>query len=319
MDRGLFGYVLRRLAQGVVVLLLVSMITFFLVNIAPGGPKAMMRMETTAEQRAALAEQLDLNEPLHVRYLSWLRDAINGDFGLSLNSREPVRPLILERLQNTALLAFTALGLSILVGIPLGIYSAIRRNSWFDHAATLFSTLGMSIPDFWFGIVLIMFFAVKWRLLPTSGMATIGAPFSLEDRLLHLIMPAVVLMLVILPNIVRFARSSMLEVLGQDFIRTARAKGASPFQVIFRHAVRNALIPVVTMIGLLVPTLLGGSVIAESVFSWPGMGRLAVEASMSRDYTMIMGVTMVAGVLVVVTNLIVDLTYSILDPRIRHE
>lgn len=312
------AYIGRRLGQGIVVLWLITLVTFLLVNVAPGGPGVVMRMETTAEQREALIRQLGLDQPLHIRYINWLAQAARGDFGVSMNSREPVLPLVLERLGNTAVLAAATLTLSLVVGLALGIVAALRRNSWVDHLATALSTLGVSVPDFWFGILLIMLLSVRWNLLPSGGMATVGADFSLTDRLRHLIMPAFVLTLVILPNIVRFMRSSLLEVLHQDFIRTARAKGAAPARVVLRHALRNALIPVLTMLGLLVPALLGGSVIAESVFAWPGMGRLAVEAAMGRDYPVIMAVTVVAGVVVVITNLVVDLAYSIVDPRIRH-
>ncbi|ADU50801.1 binding-protein-dependent transport systems inner membrane component [Thermaerobacter marianensis DSM 12885] len=311
-------FAVRRLLQGLVVLWVITVVTFLLVNVAPGGPGAVLRMETTAEQREALIRQLGLDQPLPARYARWLGGALRGDFGLSMNSREPVMPLVLERLGNTAVLAAATLVLSLAVGLALGVAAALRRGTWIDHAATLISTLGVSVPDFWFGILLIMALSVQWNLLPSGGMATVGAGFSLADRLQHLVMPAFVLMLVILPNILRFVRSSLLEVLHQDFIRTARAKGAGPARVVLVHALRNALIPVLTMLGLLIPALLGGSVIAESVFAWPGMGRLAVEAAMGRDYPVIMAVTVVAGVVVVVTNLVVDLAYSLVDPRIRH-
>ncbi|MBX6351663.1 MAG: ABC transporter permease [Clostridia bacterium] len=300
-------------------MLVVSAVTFGLVNVAPGGPASMMHMETTAAEREAIVKQLHLDRPVYVRYAIWLAQALRGDFGASLNSRQPVMPLIRERLANTAQLGLSALVLAIAVGVPLGVVSALRRDTWVDHAATVVSTLGMSVPDFWLGILLIMLFSVSLHVLPPSGMATIGEPFSLADRIDHLAMPASVLTLVVLPNIVRFARSSLVEVLSQDYIRTAHAKGVPARAVVSRHALRNALIPVVTILGLLVPALLGGSAIVESVFGWPGMGRLAVEASMNRDYTMIMGVTVVAAAVVVATNLVVDLAYSALDPRIRYD
>lgn len=319
MPAGVWKYVTRRLAQGVVVLGIVTAVTFFLVNAAPGGPAALIRMETTVAQREALTRQLHLDQPIYERYLLWLGAALRGDFGVSLNSREPVMPMIRQRLAHTLVLAVSSLVLSIAVGIPLGIVSALRRNTWVDHVATVVSTLGMSVPDFWLGILLIMLMSVSLHALPPSGMYTIGGTFSIGDRLGHLAMPAVVLLLVVLPNIVRFARSAMTEVLDQDYIRTAYAKGLPGRVVVTRHALRNALIPVITMLGLLIPALLGGSVIVESVFGWPGMGRLAVDASMNRDYTMIMGVTVVAALVVVGTNLLVDITYSFLDPRIRYE
>ncbi|MDI3270351.1 MAG: ABC transporter permease [Bacillota bacterium] len=314
----MLSYLGRRLLQGVVVLFIVTLLTFLLVNAAPGGPASLMRMETTDAERQALIQQLHLDEPLWKRYGSWLAGALHGDLGLSLNSREPVLPLILKRLGNTLQLAGAALLLAVVIGLPLGLVAAMRRNSWIDHGATLLSTLGMSVPDFWLGILMIMVFSVSWHLLPPSGMSSIGSAFTLADRIRHLVMPAIVLTMVILPNVVRFARSSLAEVLDQDYIRTAYAKGLSARQVIYRHALRNSLIPVVTIIGLLIPALLGGSVIVESVFGWPGMGRLAVEASSGRDYTLVMAITVVAAVVVVVTNLLVDLVYSLIDPRIRH-
>lgn len=312
-------FVLQRIGQVAVVLLLVSAITFFLINLAPGGPGAMMKMDQSAEQREAIAKDLGLDRPVMVRYGQWLSGFLRGDLGLSTNSRQPVAPMIRQRLSNTAVLAVTALSLTIVLGVPLGIVSAVRRGSWVDHLGNLLATFGLSVPGFWFGILLIILFSVILRWLPTSGIFTPGKETDLADRLKHLIMPATVLTLTILPNIVRFARSAMLETLGTDYVRTARAKGASQFRIIYKHGLRNALIPIVTMIGLLVPALLGGSVVAESVFAWPGMGRLAVESSLNRDYTMIMGVTMVAGIVVTSTNLVLDLIYTVLDPRIRYE
>lgn len=315
----MLGFLGRRLGQGVVVLLLISLVTFFLINLAPGGPSAAARFESTAEERAALAAQLGLDDPVVVRYGHWAADLLRGDFGTSLNGGQPIGPMVWQRLLTTAQLGLAALVLSVLIGIPLGILSAMRRNSVLDHVVGAFSTLGMSIPDFWTGIVLVLLFSVTWKVLPASGLADFSNGFSLVEWVRHLALPASVLAFVMLPNLLRFTRSSLLEVLSADYLRTARAKGVRENRVIFRHALRNALVPVMAMVGLLLPALLSGSVIVESVFGLPGMGRLAVDAALGRDYNTVMAVTLVAGAIVILTNLLVDLTYTVIDPRIRRE
>jgi peptide/nickel transport system permease protein len=312
------AYVLRRIGTGVVTLLLVTMITFGLMSAAPGGPAAIVSMTTTASQRAALTKEYGLNEPVPVRYVLWLEHAVTGNLGVSFDYSEPVTTVLEQRFPNTALLAVTALTLSVLAGIPLGVAAARRRGSALDALVTGLSTVGLSIPDFWLGTLFIILFAVTLRWLPVSGMTTVGQNFSFVDLLSHLAMPASVLSLAVLPNIVRFTRSSMATVLDLEYIRTAHAKGLTPTRVLLGHALKNALIPVVSTIGLLVPALLGGSVIVENVFAWPGMGRLAVQAATDRDYPMVMGVTLVAGIIVITTNLVVDLLYTVLDPRIQY-
>ncbi|MBB6098587.1 peptide/nickel transport system permease protein [Deinobacterium chartae] len=309
----------QRLGQGAVVLVLISLITFSLINLAPGGPSSAVRLDTTAEQREVLIKQLGLDRPLAVRYLEWGGGVLRGDFGTSMNGGEPVGPKLLERLGNTAQLALAALVLSVVVGIPLGILTALRKNSPLDHAVNGVTTLGMSIPDFWTGIMAILLFAVTLKVLPSAGMYDASGGFSLSGWLRHTILPASVLAFVMLPNLVRFTRSSLLEVLRADYLRSARAKGLSERIVILKHALRNALVPIVAMVGLILPALLSGSVIVESVFGWPGMGRMAVDAALGRDYTTVMAVTVVAGAVVIITNLVVDLAYTLIDPRIRHD
>jgi peptide/nickel transport system permease protein len=303
--------------QGVVVLFLVSAITFLLVNLAPGGPSSLMRMDATPEQREALAHRLGLDQPVPVRYGLWLAGALHGDLGTSMTSNEPVAMRIAQRLPNTLVLAGTALVVSVVVGIPMGVYAALRRNKLPDFVVALFSVLGLSVPAFWLGIILILVFSVNLNLLPSSGVATTGSEANLVDRVQHLLMPAVVLSTTVLPYVVRFTRSALLEVLNQDYVRTASAKGLSRLRVVYSHALRNALVPVVSIIGTLVPRLFGGSVVTEAVFGWPGMGRLAVEAANGRDYPLIVGITVSVAVLVVVSSLAVDLAYTWLDPRIR--
>ena len=310
----LFG---QRALQGLIVLLLVSAIVFLLVNVAPGGPGALMRMDATAEQREALARRLGLDQPLPVRYAVWLAGAVRGDLGTSLSSNEPVAFRIGQRLPNTLLLAGVAMSVSVVLGIPMGVLAALRRDSPADLLLTLLSVLGVSIPAFWLGIMLILTFSVGLHWLPSSGIATSGREGDAGDRLLHLLMPAVVLSTTVLPYIVRFTRSSLLEVLHQDYVRTARAKGLGGLRVVYEHALRNALVPVVSVTGSLVPRLVGGAVVTEAVFGWPGMGRLAVEAANGRDYPLVVGITVVVAALVVLTSLVVDLAYTWLDPRIR--
>jgi peptide/nickel transport system permease protein len=243
---------------------------------------------------------------------------MRADFGRSFSDRRRVNEVILERLPNTLLLGGTALALSLLIGLPAGIVSATRRYSLTDHTVTFFSFIGLSIPVFWFAIILILLFSVRLHWLPASGMATIGAPYSLVDRLGHLVMPAVVLATATLPNLVRFMRSALIEEIGQDYVRTARAKGLQTKRVLSHHAVRNALIPVVTVLGVLIPRLVGGAVITETIFGWPGMGQLAVTSAIGRDYPTVMALTVVVAIVVIITNLVVDLAYGWLDPRITY-
>jgi peptide/nickel transport system permease protein len=301
----------------VLVLLIVSAITFFMINLAPGGPSALMRFDVTPEQREALTRRFGLDQPVPVRYLEWLAGAVRGDLGTSLTTQQPVVDRIGERLPNTLLLSGLALALSIVVGIPMGVVSALRRGRATDYGLSALSLLGLSIPAFWFGIMLILTFSVTLQWLPSSGVATTGADFSLSDRLQHLLMPTLVLSTAALPTIVRFTRSAMLEVLGQDYIRTASAKGLSRTAVTYGHGLRTALVPVVSVIGALVPRLVGGAVVTEAVFGWPGMGRLAVEAANGRDYPLVVGITVVIAAIVILASLLVDLAYTWIDPRIR--
>lgn len=313
------AYIARRLGHALVVLFVVSALTFALVNLAPGGPAIMTTMQTTLEQREALRVRLGLDRPLIVRFGKWVWAVARGDFGRSFNDGRPVMEVIGERLPPTVLLGGAALLCSLLFGIPAGVFSATHRYSGYDHAVTFFSFVGVSIPAFWFAIMLILVLSVQLRWLPSSGMVTIGAPYSPLDRAVHLLMPTVVLATVSLPQLVRFTRSALLEVLSQDFVRTARAKGLWERHVLYRHALRNALIPVATIVGILVPRLVGGAVITETIFGWPGMGQLAVASAVGRDYPLVMGITVVVAAVVIVANLAVDLAYGWLDPRIRYE
>ncbi|HEX9495197.1 MAG TPA: ABC transporter permease [Candidatus Limnocylindria bacterium] len=309
-------FLAQRVVAGALVVLFVSALTFFFVNLAPGGPSSVMRFDVTAEQRATLIRNMGLDRPVPERYVSWLSGAVRGDFGTSLLTDEPVAARVGDRLPNTLLLAGSALGLSLLLGIPIGVVQALRRNSWLDHVLSFATAVGLSVPVFWLGIVLILVFAVNLRLLPSAGLVSVGRE-SIGDRLAHLILPCVVLASTVLPTIVRFTRSAMVEVLTQDFIRTARAKGLAPRIVVYVHALRNALIPVSSAVGALVPRLLGGTVVTEAVFGWPGMGRLALDAANGRDYPLVVGIAVVVAAIAVISSIVVDVLYARLDPRVR--
>ena len=293
-----------------------SALTFFFVNLAPGGPASVMRFDVTAEQREALIKRMGLDRPVEQRYAEWLAGAVRGDLGTSLLTDETVVQRIGERLPNTLTLAGTALLLSVVLGIPIGLIQALRRGTPVDHLLSLFSAIGLSVPVFWLGIVLILLFAVSLHVLPSAGVTSVASD-TLVDRLTHLVLPATVLATTVLPTIVRFMRSATIEVLHEDYIRTAASKGLAPRAVVSGHALRNALIPVVSAVGALVPRLLGGTVVTEAVFSWPGMGRLALEAAQGRDYPLITGLTVVVAAIAVLASLIVDLAYTRIDPRIR--
>jgi peptide/nickel transport system permease protein len=310
------SFLFQRIASGALVIVFASALTFFFVNLAPGGPASVMRFDVTAEQRDALIKRMGLDKPVTQRYVEWVTGAARGDFGISLLTDEPVTQRIGERLPNTLTLAGAAFLLSITLGIPIGLIQALRRGSSLDHVLSFFSAIGLAVPVFWLGIVLILIFAVSLRVLPSAGVTGIATD-TLLDRVQHLVLPAVVLATTVLPTIVRFMRSSAIEVLHEDYIRTAESKGLGPRVVVARHVLRNALIPVVSALGALVPRLLGGAVVTEVVFSWPGLGRLALEAAQGRDYPLITGLTVVAAAVAVGTTLLVDLAYTRIDPRVR--
>lgn len=310
-------YLVGRLVQSLLVLVLISATTFALIHLAPGGPAILVAADLSPADRAYIVRNLGLDQPLHVQVAKWFAAVLRGDFGRSFNQQRPVMEMILERLPATAFLAGASLVVAVGLGVPLGVAAARRPNSWIDYSATGLSVLGVSVPSFWLGIVLILIFSLRWRLLPSSGMSTLGAEFSLADLFAHLLMPTVVLSLVYLAQIASYTRASMLDVMARDFVRTAHAKGVGPQGVLYRHALRNGLIPVVTVVGLLIPRLVGGAAITETIFSWPGMGRLAVEAAFKQDYPLIMGITAVFALVVIASNLLVDVVYGLVDPRVR--
>lgn len=312
------SYTLNRLLQGVLVLFLISLITFFLINLAPGGPSSLISMESTAAEREARLKLYGLDQPPAVRYVKWLGGAVRGDLGNSINQGLPVAQLLTQRMGVTLQLALYAMVLTTLFGVVLGVVAAIHHNRWPDHAVSILSTIGMSVPNFWLGIVAIILFAVTLGWLPAAGSATLGKGFDLGDRLRHAILPAGVLAFSLMPNVVRVTRSALLEVLASDFVRTARAKGLHQRGIIWKHTFKNALVPVISILGLIVTVLLSGSVVIESVFGWAGLGRLAIDAANGRDYPVILGVTVLVGALTVLVNLVIDLLYAAADPRIRY-
>jgi peptide/nickel transport system permease protein len=312
-------YVAQRLVQGVFVLFLVSLLTFFLINLAPGGPSSLIDFQSTASEREARIRQFGLDRPVHERYLTWLTGTVRGDLGRSINQGLPVSSLLAQRLPVTLTLGGTALVLAAVLGIALGIVAALNRDRWPDHIVGSVATLGMSVPNFWLGILAIIVFAVNLGWLPAAGNASIGRGFDLGDRVRHLILPAGVLAFSLMPNVIRTTRAAVLETLAADFVRTARAKGLVERSVLLKHTMRNALVPVIAMLGLIATVLFSGSVVIESVFGYAGIGRLAIEAANGRDYPVILGVTLLAGTIVVTVNLVVDLLYAVIDPRIRRD
>jgi peptide/nickel transport system permease protein len=313
-------YLIRRVLITFPIMLGITVLSYLIMSLTPGDPVQMQISPTMTQadieiKRAAFG----LDRPAYVRYFAWLNEMLHGNLGYSFSSGVPVTKRIGERLIPTLTLTLTALICSYIIAVPVGMIAATRRYTWMDYVATLFAFLGISLPTFFLGLAGIYVFALRFRVLPVGGTMTLGSEGGILDLLHHLILPAGVLAVAGAGALTRYVRSSVLEVLGQDYVRTARAKGVSEPVVHRRHALRNALIPVVTLAGLQIPALLAGAVITEQVFEWPGMGRLTIEAINQRDYPVLMGITIITAVLVAVGNLLADVTYSLVDPRIRYE
>lgn len=304
------AYIRRRLLQSILVVWGVSVLVFFLLRLAPGDPVSLLLSETASpEQMEAVREKWGLNEPIPVQYMVFLGRALQGDLGDSLFFQQPAIEVLLERMPATLQLSGVALLFSLAVAIPMGMMSALKRDTIWDYLGTGLAMLGQAIPPYWLGIMLILVFSVGLGWLPTSGRGTIW----------HLVLPAITLGSVLMALITRLVRSGMLDVLGDDFIRTARAKGLQEQHVIVRHALRNILIPLVTVVGLQLGALFGGAVITESIFAWPGVGRLALQAINARDYPLVQASVLFISVVYVFLNLAIDILYVYLDPRIRYE
>ena len=343
-------FLARRLLQTVVLLFLLSIGLFALVNLAPGGPLAGhgQSRHVRPERAAVLKRQFGLDRPLPVQYVIWLagndwmkvdadgdgiaesngtrKGILRGDFGFSFRTREPVLKEIGQRLPNTILLMGVTMLVALVIAIPIGIISALRQYSLYDIAVTTFSFAGQAIPEFWLGLILILIFYAWLKnpftgepLLPAGGMYTLGAGFSLPDRIRYLILPVATGALGWIAWYSRFLRSSMLDVIHQDYMRTARAKGLAERTVVYRHALRNAVIPLVTLLALDLPYLIGGTVFVEMIFSWPGMGRLYYQSALQRDYPVLLAVLIIGAAAIILSNLLADVLYAYADPRIRYD
>jgi peptide/nickel transport system permease protein len=321
-------YALRRILQTIPILLIISVLLFFMVRAAPGGPLTAARRNPniTEEQIQKLEEQLGLNRPLPVQYAEWVGDMLRGDMGQSIKFRRPVAEMIGERIPNTLLLVGISFLVTLLVALPVGILSARKPYSLFDYIATTITFMGQSLPVYWLGLGLIMIFYVTLKnpfngnpLFPGGGMNTIGKEGDFLDTLWHLALPVTALSLGWTAWYSRFLRSSMLDVLHEDYIRTARAKGVTDRYVYYKHALRNAVLPLVTLIALDLPSLFAGALFVETIFSWPGMGRLFWDAARGRDYPVLLGVVMITAVFIISANILADLAYGLLDPQVKYE
>jgi peptide/nickel transport system permease protein len=313
-------FFLKRTLAIIPLVLLVSLICFALMQATPGGPVGMMSSNPTVgpDDMARVRANFGFDQPVIVQYGLWLkRVLLHADFGYSYVTGEPVIEMIWQRLPATLELMGAAFLLAFLFGLSGGIVAALKRYTKFDSVIMLVTLFGISIPVFWLGLMSMMLFTVKWRLLPSAGMFALGVPFSVVDHLRHLLMPSLVLSLLFIASWSRYMRASLSDILAMNYINVARAKGATRGTVVFRHAVRNAAIPVLTVIALNLPALFTGSIITESIFAWPGMGRLFYDGLLRQDYTRLMGIIFIASALIAILNLIADTIHGFLDPRIR--
>lgn len=315
-------FITKRLLKAIPQLIIISMLLFGIIGLVPGDfVSAQSNPNMKPEQIARLREIYDLDKPLHIRYVKWATNAVKGDFGDSLSFNQPVSSVIGGYIWNSFYLSLTSLVITLLIGVPLGIISAVKQYSLFDRISTVFVFVSLSIPSFFLALVLVKIFAVDLKVFPLSGMTSTGANLKgmsyFIDVVKHMILPVLTLSLLSIGGWMKYVRNCMLEVVNQDYIRTARAKGLKEKVVIYKHAFRNAAVPIVTYLGLCIPGLFAGSLITETVFAWPGIGRLAYEAIGNRDYTLLMGFNMISAVLLIVGNLLADVLYSVVDPRVK--
>ena len=330
----MIAYIVRRLLQAIPLLVGILTLVFIFMHAAPGDPTAMYLHPSVApEVLEQMRENWGLDQPIHVQYVRWMKSFLAGDFGVSLTQNRPVADILSERVPNTLILSGTALLLIFAIGIAIGIIQAVRQYSLLDNALTLGALFIYSMPSFWLGLMLILIFAyrayqVDWwpdaLRFPASGMISVDYDLmtawgKLGDRLRHLVLPSFALGVASAASVARYMRSSMLEVIRQDYIRTARAKGLPEYKVVLKHALKNALLPIVSLLGLYLPFLFSGAVLVEHVFAWPGMGKTIMDAIYQRDYPTVMATTFIFAALVVVANLIADVLYAVVDPRIRYE
>ena len=315
----MFRYILKRLLYAIPVFLGITFVIYTLINLAPGGPLSVLAAsgEMSLSDLEALKISMGLDKPIVIRYFIWLGDLLHGDFGISYRTSQEVSLMIFQGIMPSLMLTGTGILAAMLVGVPLGIISAYKPNSVWDHISTFISFIGASVPNFFLSLLLIYVLAVKLKWFPTSGMQSSGMSGNLLDLLHHLALPAFVCGIQPIGNYIKQTRSSVLEVLNEEYIKTARSKGLTNVVIVLKHAFRNALIPIVTTISLSIPFLIGGAVVTEQIFAWPGIGSLMITAITSRDYPVIMGVAVLICGVVLVANLILDLIYAALDPRIK--
>ena len=310
-------YIIKRILIAIPVLIGITLLDYIIMSLA-GSPLSMMQGPRISQAAVeAKAIQLGLNQPVHIQYFTWLTQLLKGNWGYSIKTYLPVYGMIAANLGPTLLLMGVSMLLGFLAAIPMGIYSATHQYTRGDYAAVTFSFLGTSVPSFFLSLILVYLFTVKLGWLPSGGMTTLGTGGDALDVIKHMIMPVIVLSASLAGSNIRYIRSSVLEILKQDYLRTARAKGIGKFLVINKHAMRNALLPIITVIGMEIPMLIGGAVIVEQVFSWPGLGLLTMTAIMNRDYPVIMGVSLLSAVIVLAGNLITDILYAVVDPTIQ--
>jgi peptide/nickel transport system permease protein len=322
------NYALRRVLQAIPILFILSILLFAMVRAAPGGPlsAAYRNPNVSKEQIAILKHQLGLDQPLPVQYVKWLGDMLRGDMGESIKFRRPVSVMIAERIPNTLVLVGVSFLVTLLIALPVGILSARKPYSVFDYIATTLTFIGQSVPVYWLGLALILVFYVAIQnpttgmpLFPAGGMRTIGGDNNLADLAWHLVLPVTALSASWAAWYSRFLRSSLLDVLHEDYVRTARAKGAPDRLVYYKHALSNAILPLVTLIALDLPSLFAGALFIETIFAWPGMGRLFWDAARGRDYPVLLAVVMIDAIIIIFCNILADLFYGILDPRVKYD
>lgn len=315
-------YIIKRILKMIPILIAISMIIFWIVSITPGNfVEAKSNPNMSAEKMEQLKSIYNLDKPIPIRYVNWLKSVVKGDLGDSLKYRQPVTKVINAYVWNSFSLASISFVISLIVAIPIGIISAVKQYSFFDKTTTFLTFLTMSVPTFFLALILIKIFALNMNVLPIGGMTNAGSKLTgmdnLPDIIKHMVMPCITLVIIQVGSTIKYVRTSMLEVIRQDYIRTARAKGLKEKVVIYKHALRNALIPIVTIIGLSIPGLFAGALITETIFVWPGIGKLGYDAIITRDYVLTVGFAMFMAVLTLLGNLLSDILYAVVDPRIK--
>ena len=310
-------YCLKKVGQLAIVMLLISFFSFAIIDLAPGDISSMYLTEDmTEEEKQIVIEKLGLDKSMGEQYLSWAAEALQGNFGVSLSYKTPVMPMLLKRLPSTILLMGTSLVVSLVLSIPLGLIAGYKKNTWIDNTISGFAYIGMSIPSFYFGMLLIILFTAKLHILPSSGMHTVGVDTPL-DTFIHMIMPVLTMALGTMASKIRYVRANTIGQLSEEYVLAAKAKGTTPAEILRKHVLKNTLLPIITIIGMNLASLVCGSFIIESVFGWPGVGSFAMEAIGKRDYPVIMAYVMLSGFILVVGNFVADILYSFADPRIK--